>query len=67
MAHSFKGGFKVGGVLHHHPLTSDEIRFLLTLLKSCKFQGDDLENLMVVTLKLQEEFKKVSKKEEQTK
>ena len=67
MALNFNGGFKIGGVEYRHPLTSEELRFLLTILKSCKFQGDELENLMVITLKLQEEFKRVSEKEQKTK
>ena len=66
MALNYKGGFRVGGVEYRHPLTSEELRFLLTILKSCKFQGDELENLMVITLKLQEEFKKVLENEEKT-
>ena len=67
MAVNFNGGFKVGGVEHHHPLTSEEIRFLLTILKTCNFKGEELENLMVIVMKLQEEYKIVLKKEEQTK
>ena len=67
MAVNFSGGLKVGGVEYKHPLTSEEIRFLLTILKSCKFQGDELENLMVIVMKLQEEYKKVLEKEQQTK
>ena len=67
MAVNFNGGFKVGGVEHHHPLTSEEIRFLLTILKQCDFRGEELENLMVVTLKLQDEYNIVLEKEEQTK
>ena len=67
MALNFNGGFKVGGVEHHHPLSSEEIRFLLTILKTCKFQGAELENLMVIVMKLQEEYNIVLKKEEQTK
>ena len=67
MAVNFNGGFKIGGVEYRHPLTSEQIRFLLTILKSCKFQGDELENLMVIVMKLQEEFKEVSKKEQRTK
>ena len=67
MAVNFNGGFKVGGVEHHHPLTSEEIRFLLTILKTCKFQGAELENLMVIVMKLQEEYNKVLEKEQQTK
>ena len=67
MAVNFNGGFKVGGVEHHHPLTSEEIRFLLTILKTCNFKGEELENLMVIVMKLQEEYKIVLEKEEQTK
>ena len=67
MAVNFNGGFKVGGVEHHHPLTSEEIRFLLTILKTCNFKGEELENLMVIVMKLQEEYNKVLKKEEQQK
>ena len=67
MAVNFNGGFKIGGVEHHHPLTSEEIRFLLTILKTCDFKGEELENLMVIVMKLQEEYKIVLKKEEQTK
>ena len=46
MAVNFNGGFTLGG--EKHPLTSDEIRFLLTILRSCDFKGDELENLMVI-------------------
>ena len=67
MAVNFNGGYKVGGVEHHHPLTSEEIRFLLTILKTCNFKGEELENLMVIVMKLQEEYKVVLEKEEQTK
>ena len=63
MAINFKGGFKVGGKQHYHPLTSEEIKFLLTILRSCDFKGAELENLMVIVMKLQEEFNEVSKKE----
>jgi len=67
MAVNFNGGFKVGGVEYRHPLSSEEIRFLLTILKQCNFTGEELENLMVITLKLQEEYKVVLEKEKQTK
>ena len=67
MAVNFNGGFKVGGVEHHHPLTSEEIRFLLTILKTCNFKGEELENLMVIVMKLQEEYNKVLEKEKLTK
>jgi len=67
MAVNFNGGFKVGGVEYRHPLTSEEIRFLLTILKTCNFKGEELENLMVIVMKLQEEYKIVLDKEKQTK
>ena len=66
MAVDFKGGFKIGGVEYRHPLTSEEIRFLLTILKTCNFKGQELENLMVIVMKLQEEYKVVLEKEQQT-
>jgi hypothetical protein len=66
MAINFNGGFKVGGVDYRHPLSSDEIRYLLTLLKSLTFKGEELENLAIITMKLQEEYKKVSEKEQKT-
>tara|TARA_B100001094_G_C17750179_1_gene585399 strand:- start:25 stop:228 length:204 start_codon:yes stop_codon:yes gene_type:complete len=67
MAVNFNGGFKVGGVEYHHPLTSQEIRFILEILKKSTFTGEDMENLVVVTMKLQEEYNKVLEKEQQTK
>ena len=60
MAVNFNGGFKIGGVEHHHPLTADEIRYLLTILKKSTFTGDEMENLVIITMKLQEEYKLVS-------
>ena len=67
MAVNFNGGFKIGGVEYRHPLSSEEIRFLLTILKTCDFKGAELENLMVIVMKLQEEYNKVLEKEELTK
>jgi len=64
---NLNGKFKVGGVEHHHPLSSEQIKFLLTILRSCKFQGDEMENLVIITMKLQEEYKIVLEKEELTK
>tara|TARA_R100001443_G_C3321369_1_gene170124 strand:- start:403 stop:609 length:207 start_codon:yes stop_codon:yes gene_type:complete len=61
------GGFKIGGVEYRHPLTSEEIRFILEIFKKCNFKGEEMENLIVVTMKLQEEYNKVLKKEEQQK
>ena len=45
----------------------EQIRFLLTILKTCDFKGEELENLMVIVMKLQEEYKVVLKKEQQSK
>ena len=67
MAVNFNGGFKKGGVEYSHPLSSDEIRFILEIFKKCNFTGDEMENLIVVTMKLQEEYSKVLEKEQQTK
>ena len=67
MAVNFNGGFKVGGVEHHHPLTTEEIRFILEILKKSNFTGEDMENLVIITMKLQEEYNKVLEKEQQTK
>ena len=36
MAVNFNGGFKVGGVEYHHPLSSEEIRFILEIFKLWK-------------------------------
>ena len=58
------GKLVVGGKEHHHPLTSEEIRFILEIFKKCNFQGEEMENLIVVTMKLQEEYNKVLKKEQ---
>ena len=60
------GGFKIGGVEYRHPLSSEEIRFLLTILKKCTFTGDEMENLIIITMKLQEEYKTVLEKEQKT-
>ena len=64
---NFKGGFKVGGVEYRHPLTSEEIKYILEIFKKCTFTGEDMENLVIVTMKLQEEYNRVLKKERQTK
>ena len=61
------GKLVVGGKEHHHPLTSEEIRFILEIFKKCNFTGEEMENLIVVTMKLQEEYNKVLEKEQQSK
>ena len=60
------GGFKIGGVEYRHPLTSEEIIYILTILKKCNFKGEELENLAIITMKLQEEYKQVLEKEQKT-
>ena len=67
MAVNFNGGMKIGGVEYRHPLTSEEIRFILEIFKKCNFTGEEMENLILVTMKLQEEYKIVLEKEQQTK
>ena len=72
MAVNFKGGFedRKGEPFikhehhHHHPLSSDEIRYLLSILKKSSFTGDEMENLIIITMKLQEEYKQVLDKEQ---
>ena len=66
MAVNFNGGFKLGGIEHHHPLTSEEIRFVLELLGSTEFTGTDVQVVFSIAYKLQEEYKKVLEKEEKT-
>ena len=61
------GKLVVGGKEHYHPLTSEEIRFILEIFKKCNFTGEEMENLILVTMKLQEEYNKVLEKEQQTK
>ena len=61
------GKFTIGGTKYSHPLTSDELRYLLTLLKQVNFKGEELEQLAIVTMKLQEEYRQVVTLEQQTK
>ena len=66
MGVEFNGGFKIGGVEYVHPLASEEIIYILTILKKSNFTGDELENLAIITMKLQEEYKKVLENEQKT-
>ncbi len=66
MAVNFNGGFKLGGIEHFHPLTSEEIRFVLELLGSTEFTGTDVQVVFSIAYKLQEEYKRVIDKEEKT-
>ena len=60
------GKLVVGGKEHHHPLTSEEIRFILEIFKKCNFKGEEMENLIVVTMKLQKEYNRLLEKEKET-
>jgi len=70
VAVNFKGGFEdrkgkpFAEHHHHHPLSAEEIRYLLMILKRSTFTGEEMENLIIITMKLQEEYKKVSDNEE---
>jgi hypothetical protein len=66
MAITVKGEFLIGGTKYIHPLTSEEIKYLLTLMRNHTFKGEELENLTVVTIKLQAEYLAVLEKEQQT-
>ena len=56
------GGFRIGGVEWIHPLTSEEIKYILTILINLNFKGNELENLAIITMKLQKEYKQVLEK-----
>ena len=55
MGVEFKGGFKVGGVHYIHPLTSDELQFVLEWLGKTDFTGTDVQAVFSIAYKLQEE------------
>jgi len=63
MSIKFNGAFRVGGIEHHHPLTSEEIKFLLLILRDCKIEGFKINNFAIISSKLQEEYKLVKEKE----
>ena len=66
MAVNFNGSFKVGGVEYRHPLSAEEIRFILEIFKKCNVTGEEMENLIVVTMKLQKEYNRLLEKEKET-
>ena len=59
MGLNVNGKFRIGGVEHHHPLTTEEIEFILRILADTNFQGHMLNNLISVTMKLQKEYEQV--------
>jgi len=60
------GNFRIGGTEHHHPLTSEEIEFLLRILADMDFKGYMLNNVISITYKLQQEYEAVKQKEDMT-
>ena len=66
MAITVNGEFLIGGTKYIHPLTSEELKYLLTIMRNYTFKGEELENLTVVTIKLQAEYLAVLEKERQT-
>ena len=64
---NFKGGFKVGGIEYRHPLTTEQIQFLLELLGSTDFTGKDVQVVFTIAFALQEEYKLVKELEDSKK
>ena len=67
MSVNFKGGFKVGGIEHHHPLNTKQIQFILELLGSTDFTGSDVQVVFTIAYALQEEYKLVKELEDSKK
>jgi len=63
MSVDFKGGFKVGGAVHHHSLNTEQIQFILELLGSTDFTGKDVQVVFTIAFALQEEYKIVKELE----
>ncbi|MBT4208693.1 hypothetical protein HOE22_10175 [Candidatus Woesearchaeota archaeon] len=58
MALNAKGGVKIiEGKAYIHPLSIQEIEFLLNLLANAEHKGSELQKVMQVTYKLREEYK----------
>ena len=57
-----KGGVKVlDGKGYIHPLTLEELEFLLEILAETKYKLEDVPKILQVTKKLQSEYKLVNK------
>ena len=57
-----KGGVKVlDGKGYIHPLTLEELEFLLEILAETKYRLEDVPKILQVTKKLQSEYKLVNK------
>ncbi len=60
MALKAKGGIKlIEGKAYIHPLTLEELHFLILKLNNSKFEGKDVEIIYKIIYKLQEEYKLV--------
>ena len=58
MAVTIKGGVKiVEGKAYVHPLSFQELEFLLTILADAKYKLEDVQEVLHVTKKLREEYK----------
>lgn len=66
MALKVNGRFRINGTEYHHPLTSEEIEFLLRILADMDFKGYMLNNVIAITYKLQQEYEAVKQKEDMT-
>ena len=57
-----KGGVKIlEGKGYVHPLTLEELEFLLQILAETKYNLEDVPKILIVTKKLQSEYKLVKK------
>ena len=62
MAINAKGGVKiVEGKAYVHPLSIQELEFLLTVLANTEHKGKDIAKVLQVTQKLREEYKLIVK------
>ena len=66
MAIKFNGGFKIGGQVHHHPLDTKQLQFILELFASTNFTGKDVQIIFEIAYLLQKEYKLVLEKEQKT-
>ena len=58
MAVTIRGGVKiVEGKAYVHPLSFQELEFLLTILADAKYKLEDVQKVLHVTKKLREEYK----------
>ena len=61
---NFNGGFKIGGVHYQHPLSIEQIEFLLKFLGEKEFKGEDTQAHFEIAYQLQEEHKLMTERGE---